>query len=262
MAELLLDFLSRETEKKPAIVGRGILPVKGKAILGGPPKSNKSYVVLNAALDVAKGRNLFGASYKNDAPVFPVNKQHKVLLLEQEIGEDGLRGRMRSMIPTEEAICPFYIKSKDISLRLDTSEGIDAITREVEEVMPDLLIFDPLSKFHGIDENSAQDVGRIMRAGDMLIQRYGLSILYIHHTGLAIYDKENTRRGGATLRGSSALFADVDTFIGISRVGAAHVAEPVLALNFELRQGEPLRPQYIKRLKDGHIQYIGEDLAI
>lgn len=263
MAQLLLDFMSESIEGKPNIVGRSILPTEGKAILGGAPKSNKSFVVLNMALDIAKGQNLFGARYKNETPVFPVTKPWTVLLMEQEIGGRGLKGRMAGILSGEpdRAVCPFYVKSKDTALRLDTMDGLAAIEREVDECRPDVLIMDPFSKFHGLDENSAQDMGRVLRTGDFLIQKYHLSILYIHHTGLAVYDKDNARRGGARLRGSSAIFADVDTFIEVNRMSAAHSAEPTLSLSFELRQGEPVPPQMVKRLRNGQISYIGENVS-
>lgn len=260
MAQLLLDFLSAETKARPNIIGRGILPVGGKAILGGAAKSNKSFVVLNAALCLAKGVNLFDAKYKNGTPVFPVAKQNTVLLMEQEIGADGLRKRIGGILggELERAICPFFIHSKDTSIRFDTPEGVMAIEKEIDETRPDVVIFDPLSKFHLLDENSAQDMGRVMRVGDYFIQKYGCAILYVHHTGLAVYDKENQRRGGNRLRGSSAVFADVDTFIEVSRMGAAHTAEPLLTLSFELRQGEPIPPQHIQRMRNGTVVYKGE----
>ena len=255
-AQILSDFLAEESIGRPNIVGRGILPVGGKAILGGAAKSNKSFVVLNAALDIARGRCLFGAKYKNGTPVFPVTKPWKVLLIEQEIGEDGLRKRLRALVPPDEAFCDFYIRSKDTNLRLDTSEGLQAIETEICNVEPQLLILDPLSKFHLCDENSAQEMGGIMRKGDYLIQKYGITILYVHHTGLASFDPQNQRRGGARLRGSSAIFADVDTFLEVNRMGAAHTSEPMLNLSLELRQGEPIEDQVIQRLRNGRIKYI------
>jgi RecA-family ATPase len=233
--------------------------VGGKAIIGGAAKSNKSFVVLNAALDIAKGRPLFDAHYKDQTPVFPVSKPWKVLLFENEIGEQGLKNRLRAMVPPEEALCEFYIKSKDLELRFDTQEGLAAIEREICNVEPQVVIFDPLSKYHGADENSAQEMANVMRKGDYLIQKYGVTLVYVHHTGLAAFDPQNMRRGGARLRGSSAIFADVDTYIELANISGTHSAEPTLKLSPELRQGEPMRPQYVKRQKNGRIVYIGEE---
>jgi RecA-family ATPase len=252
--------MTAETETRPQIIGRGILPIQGKAILGGSAKSNKSFVALNVGICLAKGVPLFKAAYPNGTPVYPVMKPWRVLLIEQEIGEDGLRKRLRGIVSEEQALgAPFYIRSKDTQFRLDTSEGLAKIEEDIANIRPDVLILDPLSKFHGLDENSATEMGKVMRVGDYLIQKYGCAILYIHHTGLAAFDKENPRRGGARLRGSSAIFADVDTFVEVNRLSVSHTAEPTLKLEFELRQGAPIPPSTIKRTREGKIQFLGEE---
>jgi RecA-family ATPase len=163
------------------------------------------------------------------------------------------------MVPPEEALCEMYIKSKDTEIRFDTTEGLTAIEREICGVEPQVVVFDPLSKFHLQDENAADAMGKIMRTGDYLIQKYGISIIYVHHTGLAAFDPQNLRRGGARLRGSSAIFADVDTYIEVANISGTQSAEPTLKLSLELRQGEPLKAQYVKRQKNGRIVYIGEE---
>ena len=101
-----------------------------------------------------------------------------------------------------------------------------------------------------------------MRKGDYLIEKYGLSIVFAHHTGHAAADPQGYRRGGARLRGSSALFADIDTYVEVHRTSSAHTAEPILELSFELRQGEPLIPVYLKRQRNGLITYLGENMNV
>lgn len=260
MAQLLADFMVEEVVSKPMVIGRGLLPAESKLIIGGAAKSNKSYLVLNIGLAIAQGMPLFGALYANNTPVFPVPNPRNVLLIEQEIGRSGLKTRLSSILEARPSwnFVPFYVRSRDMSLNMDTPEGIAAIDREIEEVNPKVLILDPLSKMHNRDENSAQEMGLVMRKGDYWIGRYGVSIIYVHHTGLAVFDPTNTRRGGARLRGSSSVFADVDSMIEIVRRSAASSPEPMLELNIELRQGEPLEPQYVRRRRSGIVEYLGE----
>jgi len=262
MAELLDDFLRRELKTRPHLVGRGILPAGGKAILGGVPKSNKSWIALNIGLDIALGRDLFGARYANGTPVFPVPEAARVLYLEQEIGEHTLQRRLQTLmigkVPDgnlEEV--EFFVKTKDMKMRMDNEEGIAAILAEVESVMPRLLILDPLAKFHLMGENSAQEMGAVLRFGDVLCERFGTALLYVHHTSKP--NEEYPRRGGDRLRGSSAIFADVDTCIIVGRKGADSVKEPILDLDFELRCGEPLENIRVKRLVDGSIIYAPDE---
>ena len=259
MAKQLGDFLAEETPKKPHIIGRGILPKQGKLVLGGAPKANKSFTAIAAALSLTRGEPLFRAFYKDGSPVFPVTRPWTVLYLDQELGEDGFRQRLVPMVEDKDIINPFFLHTKDTAMQLDTPEGVTLIEKEIEQVQPEVLILDPLAKFHSADENSAQEMGRVLKQGDAWIEKYGLSIVYIHHTGLAAYDPTNGRRGGARLRGSSAVFADVDTVVEVLRKSAADDKEPTLQLGFELRQGEPIRNQYIKRLPTGQIVYVGEN---
>ena len=261
MAELLLDFLNKEEPPVTYLIGRGILPVAGKCIMAGHPKTNKSFLVINMGLDLALGRPLFEAFYPNKKPVFPVYKRNKVLFLEQELGSLGVQERMKSIIGAE-GIDPvgldFYVKTKDMSMRIDTEDGKNAIQAELAQVKPDVVIFDPLSKFHLADENSAQHMGAIMRRVDRWIQDFGCAVIIIHHQALASLNPEMHRKGGAKLRGSSAIFADVDTSIDVIRKSNANQQEPVLQLEFELRRGEPLEPIFLRRLKTGNVQYLGD----
>lgn len=258
MAELLFDFLSRDFKPQPAIIGRGLLPIKSKCIIGGAPKVGKSFIALNVALSITRGRPLFDAYYNNSTPVFPVSKTHRVLYLEQEVGDYDLRNRLNSILGGElDPGIELFIKSRDLQLRLDTDEGRRLIAAEVAEVKPDVVIFDPLAKFHLQDENSAQWMGAIMRAGDRLIEEYGCALIYIHHIGKP-GGEENAKRGGDRLRGSSAVFADVDTLILVDRQSASNVREPVLKLEMELRRGEPIENIYLKRDRRGICEYIGE----
>jgi len=258
MAESLADFLLKEAPKVPHIIGRGILPVAGKMVIGGPPKSNKSFVVINMMLDLVRGHNIFDAAYPTGSPVFPVSKSHRVLYFENEIGHDGLKERLLGITNGEIPLgLELFIQSRDLTLRLDTPEGVQAISEQVAAVKPDVVVIDPLAKFHLADENSAQEMGAIMRVGDRLIEKFGCALVYIHHTGKE--DINNPRRGGNRLRGSSAIFADVDTFIEVVRQSDPADMEPILGLNFEIRRGKPINPVYVRRLESGRIKYIEDN---
>ncbi len=258
MAEQLLDFLSREKVKSPTIIGRGVLPVQGKLIIGGQPKRNKSFVALNMGLDLARGRNIFGAEYPNHTPVLPVQKSHRVLYIEQEIGEIGLDERLKGMCQSWEELIelPFYIKSRDLNLKLDTQEGRDAIERELAAVRPEVVILDPLVEFHSMDENSSQEMGMVLRVTTDWQERYKLSVILIHHAGHPNW--EHKREGGDLLRGSTAIYGAADTIMIVESKSELSAKEPLLKLSFELRRGEPILPAYVKRLIDGHIEFIQE----
>lgn len=266
MAERLDAFISQEIPLQPYIVGRGVLPVRGKAILAGSPKANKSFVGLNILLDLARGRNLFGAEYKSGAPVFPVGQQWRGLYLEQELGRIGLverlvgkEGRTGLVTGVHTEGLEMYLQTRDTAMRFDTPEGRDFIDQVLAEVKPDVVIADPLSKFNLEDENSAQGMGAIMRVVDHMIEDHNTAFVIVHHISKQDPDPSKQKRGGDRLRGSSALFADVDTLLEVTRLSSEHSAEPVLKLSFELRRGEPLEDIFVRRHRDGTITWLGAD---
>lgn len=263
MATILSDFLTTEYKPEAFLIGRGILPVRAKMIVAGSPKANKSFFVLNMMLDLVRGRRLFDATYKNGTPVFPVNEPARVLYLEQELGEQGLLERLKGkeghpglMSGLEAEGLQLFIQPRDTKMRLDLPEGRDYISDIVKGVKPDVVVMDPMAKFHLSDENSAQEMGAVMRVADHLIEDFGCSVVLVHHIGKQ--SEENPKRGGDRLRGSSAIFGDIDTLVEVSRKSNEHALEPILELNFELRRGEPVESLFIQRMRDGSVNWMGE----
>src|SRR5215472_4459339 len=183
--------MTKELPEVPYIIGNGVFPVGGKIILGGAPKANKSYIALNMALDLARGRDVFGATARNGKPLLPVRKRYRVLYMEQEIGEQGLQERLRGKDPDHPGIMTgedirdleFFIKNRDTAFRADEVPGREAIYKEIDSVKPDVVFLDPMAKFHLADENSAMEMSAICRVADHIIQDCGASVCWIHHAG-------------------------------------------------------------------------------
>lgn len=264
-SESVAKFLQRQFPVEPYLVGRGILPIQSKMVIAGGPKGNKSFLALNMAMDLALGRDLFGAYYDKEGkvPVFPVSKACRVLYIEQEIGDVGLQerflgqdGRPGLLTGASPQLMDFLIKTRDTSLRLDTEGGLKLLYDEVSNTKPDVVILDPLSKFHLLDENSAQEMAVVGRVGDHFIEKSGCSVVWIHHTGKPPSSALDTpRSGGDRIRGSSAIFADVDTVVLVDLKSSEKAPEPVMLLNFILRRGRPVGEIYVRRLKDGRIHF-------
>lgn len=263
MAEQLSTFLTKEFKATPHLIGRGVLPAQGKLILGGEPKTNKSWIAMNAVFDLVRGRPIFGAQYKNGKAVLPVTKPFRVLYMEQEMGEEGLRDRLKGTEGRPGLASgmdwnglDFFIKTRDTAMRLDTPDGRDFIYAELKQTKPDLVWMDPFSKFNLSDENSAQEMGAVLRVVDHMIEDFGCAVAINHHTTKPY--KDDTRTGGNRLRGSSAIYGDIDTYIGVERKSNEHHPEPVLQLDFTLRRGEPIERLFVQRLRDGTIEWLGE----
>src|SRR2546426_2262296 len=79
---------------------------------------------------------------------------------------------------------------------------------------PVLLILDPLVRLHAIDENAAGEIAALLGYLRLLQRKTGAAIALVHHAR-----KNVAANGGAgySLRGSSNLYAWVDSFLYLRR---------------------------------------------
>jgi RecA-family ATPase len=121
-------------------------------ILGGEPKSFKSFLALDFAVSVASGTPCLRQ--------FPVPRSGPVLLFQ---GEDPLtlvRQRLEGIAAA--AQIPFDTLPVHVitaySLRLDTPDDRSRLCDTIQQLRLVLLILDPLIRLHRLDENDASQV--------------------------------------------------------------------------------------------------------
>jgi AAA domain/Domain of unknown function (DUF3854) len=225
------ELLRREYAEPPAIIGGGVLPRRGFAVVGGKPKLGKSSLVLNLMHCRAAGRPWLGFT------TIP----GRTLLLNAEIPERELQARIRLQQSVLAAPIPedrlFFVTHRGI--KLNRNEGLQTVRKLLEQTRADSLWVDPLARFFDGDENSARDVGRLVSAIDGLIQDLGVAVSLVHHTAKPTAD--DARHGGLRLRGSSALFAAADSVLLLDR------DEDAFTLSFELRHGREPEPMRLSR---------------
>ena len=89
----------------------------------------------------------------------------------------------------------------------------------------------------GGDENAAQDMGRLVSAGDYIRQQTGAHLLYIHHSG------KDAARGA---RGHSSLRAALDTEIEVTADAATKVHTAKITKQRDLpSNGEQLAGRFV-----------------
>lgn len=172
-----------QTEPEPLdMVLHGL--VKGTiGSLVSPGAMGKSVFTIQIALQIATGRDMLGLGEL---------KHGRVVIFAGEDPPQVLHHRLYAICrhfcftPAEiEAaaknvtIFPTVGKSIDI-LNKHVMSGIMAIT-----VGARLFIFDTLSRFHGLDENKAEDAKRIMGALEELAHRQGAACIFPHHVSKA-----------------------------------------------------------------------------
>ena len=93
-------------------------------------------------------------------------------------------------------------------LPINSEDGFHFLYNFVKEVNPDVLILDPLIKFHDVDENSASQMSDVLGKIRTIMAELKLSVILVHHTGKV------ASRGG---RGSSVIVGDYDSCIEIGK---------------------------------------------
>jgi hypothetical protein len=208
-------------------------------IIGGEPKSCKSFLALDLAVAVASGALCLRR--------FLVRKPGRVLLFAAEDALPVVRERIRRIA---------FASGKDIEeldlhvitaplLRLDLEDHRVRLFRTVEHLKPRLLILDPFVRLHRIDENAANEVAPLLAFLRQIERRLETAIVLVHHARKGAHHV----RAGQALRGSSELHAWGDSNLYLRRkqsdllLTIEHRAAPsnVLDLPLELEDdGEAL----------------------
>jgi hypothetical protein len=177
-------------------------------IIGGTPKSLKTWLALEMAVAVASGSACL--------TTFAVPSPGPVLLYAAEDSESALRLRLESLAHHHGIYLP-YLDIRVItadSLRLDRATDQQRLEATLTLHRPALLILDPLVRLHAIDENAAGEIAALLGYLRLLQRKTGAAIGLVHHSR-----KNISANGGAgySLRGSSDLYAWVDSFLYLRR---------------------------------------------
>ena len=177
-------------------------------IIGGAPKSLKTWLALEMAVALASGSPCLGT--------FAVPSRGPVLLYAAEDSAAALRARLESLAyhhGLELALLDIRVITAD-SLRLDHTIDQQRLDATLMLHRPVLLILDPLVRLHAIDENAAGEIAALLGYLRVLQRKTGVAIALVHHAR-----KNVSASGGAgySLRGSSDLYAWVDSFLYLRR---------------------------------------------
>lgn len=170
----------------------------GAGILGGAPKSCKSFFALDLCVAIASGTSCAGA-FRVLSPgptvVLCAEDPHAVIC-ERLAALSRARGRDLDDLPIEVVVEPV--------VRLP--EGLERLEATIAAFKPRLLLLDPLIRLHRADENSASEMSVILDGLRKLARSSKTAILLVHHSR-----KAAAGNGGTGLRGSSDLHAFGDS---------------------------------------------------
>jgi len=188
----LAGCLPEASEEKRWLV-EGLWAQGEVGVIGGQPKSFKSFLALDLAVSVASGTPCLG---RHRVPT-----PGRVLLYAAEDLEDEVRLRLEKLCDrsgVDFATLDLHV-IRETSLRLDVEEDCLALEDAVARLEPVLFILDPFVRCHRIDENVSAQVVPLLAFLRELQRRYGCAVAVVHHA------KKGTGsiRPGQALRGSS-----------------------------------------------------------
>ncbi len=207
-------LMTDNSQPPPAIIGEGILLRECLLLISGPPKVKKSFLAANLAISLAHGRSFAG---------FKIESPQRVMLISAEGGRTPNKKRLQQMWhswPSPQIASGRFHGTFAWTQPLDSQEGENELKAALACYTPDVLILDPLVRFHQGEENSATDMGRFFRLLRGMMKESHFAVILIHHSG------KNPEQGA---RGSSAIHAEYDSAIQMKKDGDGAV------LVFDLR---------------------------
>jgi hypothetical protein len=165
-------------------------------VIGGPPKSCKTWLALEIAVAVASRRPCLDR--------FEVSQPGRVLVYAAEDAPEQIRERIEGIARARRT----DFNSLDVqlilepSLRLDRIEHLDRLRLTLARHRPKLLVLDPYVRLQRVDENDATKVSAVLAALRELSRTFRLAIILVHHTR-----KNSSDKPGLDLRGSSDFHA-------------------------------------------------------
>lgn len=184
----------------------GILDFNSFGLLVGESNVGKTFVALDLALSIARGRPWFGKKVE----------QGVVLYIAAE-GGGNIKKRIaayRQENDLANSSVPFLLAYGSVDL-LDPTQSLPDIikaTHDAEKIFGapiHLVVIDTLNRsLSGGDENSSTDMGTFVKNIDILRQSTSAAIFVVHHTG-------KDKKKGA--RGHSLLKAALDTELSLTK---------------------------------------------
>lgn len=199
--------LESAEEQKPWLIER-LWSAGAVGIVSGPPKALKTWTALEMAISVATGVPCLAT--------FPVHRSGPVLLYAAEEPMPALHSRLLALARSH-ALDLDQVDVRVIaadSLRLDRGEDREKLTATVGFHRPVLLILDPLIRLHGLDENQSGPMAELLGYFRSLQRSTGTAIAIIHHSRK---QGASSAAPGQSLRGSSDLYAFVDSLVSLER---------------------------------------------
>lgn len=187
---------------------QNLFPAHGNAIVSGYPGAGKTWILLSLALQIVQGGNWLG--------YFPVNPG-TVLYLDAESSEELIKSRCKALIAglgmTQDQFEGLHFATSR-TIDLNHRSSLKEISGSIKKLLPDVIIFDSLIRFHSADENSAPAMKIVFRNLLELLGGHRCLCIFADHLRKP---SQFDYMGLSKLRGSTEKSAFVDSHVLVSK---------------------------------------------
>lgn len=201
-----LDELFESTIKIDWCVD-GLFSEGGLSIIVGKPKSGKSTLARQLALNVARGEKFLGRSTKSGKVMY--------VALEEQIGM--LKRQFRSLGATGKDNMILHVGS---AVSLDPLKDLQ---EQVEKNQPRMLIIDTLLLLLKVEnDNGYNEMNKVLSRLRDIARSTGTHIVTLHHQNKGMPGMSQNR-GGDSIMGSSAIHGAMDSILIFNKIGTRRV---------------------------------------
>lgn len=210
-----LDLLDREIPPTPWLIRR-LITQGGTAVVAGPPKTSKTWVLCEAAIALATGSRFMGI-YETGAPkriAYFFAEDHAAPVRNRFVSL--CRGRnldpktaMKNIFPQPRGRFIDLTKDEDLALIIASCRMIGGM---------DVVILEPLRDIHSGAESDSDSMGPLMRRIRVIGELLQATVFIAHHMkkGADEPDKKKSGPAGQDMRGSSAIHGSIDSGLFLS----------------------------------------------
>lgn len=209
---------------------KGLLTRNEVSMLLGESQSGKSFIAIDLAMSVARGRDWFNLRCQRGGVIYQAGES-----------ATGVRRRRlpayRRFYSVANEPLPFVLLQKPLDLYTsddDTEAFIDECrfwSKTFRGVPLELIVIDTFNKATpGANENDGKDMGAVLARCDRIRRETGAHVMLVHHLN----------SGGTKARGHTSLFANVENVITVKKVEDASDGD-----------GRQIREWRIAKQKDG-----------
>ncbi len=202
---------------------KGLLSASEMSMVAGESQSGKTFLVLDAAMSIARGVPFFGRRVRQGAVIYQAGEGARA------VRRKRLKAYRTHFNCADENV-PFALLEKPIDLYAsdDQTEAFIEEVRALSRQMgapPALIVIDTFSKATpGINENDSADVGRVLERGDRIRLATGAHVMFVHHMNAE----------GAKPRGHTSLLANLETVVITRKLADHHDKDNRIVREFEL----------------------------